>query len=91
MSFVGLVFLLRCFPRIANVILAGEITVACTQLWSWRKASVHCLVVVIGLYATGTSAEQRVEQKKPIQAHAKALPTLRVQTRHVEAKHIFTS
>ena len=67
MSFVGVVFLLRCFPRwIANVILAGGITVACTQLLLMAEGFCALPVVVIDRSATGPSAEQRVEQKKRV-------------------------
>ena len=37
---------------------------ACTLFWLLRRASVHCLVVVIGLYAFRSDAEQRVEPKE---------------------------
>ena len=38
----------------------------------------HCLVVVVGLYATGPSAEQRVEQKKIMEAFMLCIAALAI-------------
>ena len=67
LGWMSSVLLLCCFLLcwIANVILAGGITVASIQLWLWRMAPQLCRADVSWWYATNPCAEQRVEQKNP--------------------------